>query len=187
MKKLHSILLLVSTLVISACSSTGLSMYSVTNDELESTINEKLPSLTTEIRLLGIPVLLEVNDLDISIGPQQREIVVLAFESIAKISTFGINYPIKLNLKVEGNPFYDSKEKAIFIKDVNLLASSVDAGGFKGNLGVLDKEAMDLINSFLAVNPVYRLNQNNPTEALLSALPLDMRIVEGAITLVPKL
>ena len=68
-----------------------------------------------------------------------------------------------------------------------MLVWSVDAGGFKGNLGALDEQAMDIINRFLAVNPVYELNMNDPKMALLSKLPLDMKVVAGAIKLVPRL
>ena len=82
-----------------------------------------------------------------------------------------------------------SKEafKAVFLRNVKLLDSSIDAGGFKGNLEVLDNEAMDVMNAFLAVNPVYKLNMNDPKMALLSNLPLDLKVVEGAIKLVPRL
>ena len=52
---------------------------------------------------------------------------------------------------------------------------------------MLDNEAMDLMNAFLAVNPVYKLNMNDPKMALLSNLPLDLKVVEGAIKLVPRL
>ena len=35
---------------------------------------------------------------------------------------------------------------------------------------------MKVINGFLAVNPVYKLNMNDPKVALLSKLPLDMKV-----------
>jgi hypothetical protein len=46
---------------------------------------------------------------------------------------------------------------------------------------------MNIINSYLAVNPVYKLDLNDPKIALLSKLPLDMQVIEGAIKLVPRL
>ena len=75
----------------------------------------------------------------------------------------------------------------MFLRNVKLLDSSVDAGGFKGNLAALDNEAMEVINAFLALNPVYTLNMDDPKMMLLSKLPLDMKVVEGAIKLVPRL
>jgi hypothetical protein len=94
---------------------------------------------------------------------------------------------VRLKLQIQGTPFYDSEKKAVFLRNVKLLDSSIDAGGFKGNLEVLDNEAMDVMNAFLAVNPVYKLNMNDPKMALLSNLPLDLKVVEGAIKLVPRL
>ena len=46
---------------------------------------------------------------------------------------------------------------------------------------------MEVINAFLALNPVYTLNMDDPKMMLLSKLPLDMKVVEGAIKLVPRL
>ena len=46
---------------------------------------------------------------------------------------------------------------------------------------------MQVINGFLAVNPVYKLNMNDPKVALLSKLPLDMKVSQGEIILVPRL
>jgi hypothetical protein len=94
---------------------------------------------------------------------------------------------VRLKLQVEGSPFYDSEKKAVFLRNVTLLDSTIDAGGFKGNLGVLNSEAMNIINGFLAVNPVYKLNMNDPKMALLSKLPLNIKVVEGAIKLIPSL
>jgi len=45
---------------------------------------------------------------------------------------------------------------------------------------------MQVINTFLAVNPVYKLDTSIPKVALLSKLPLTMKVVEGAIKLIPR-
>ena len=182
------IFLFVATLLLTACSSTqGISVYSFTNSEVESVLNQQLPKLKKEVSLMGLPVDFEVNSLQVNIGPDKREVVVLGFDSNAKINALLFEYPVRLALQIEGSPFYDSSKKAIFLRDIRLLDSSIDAGGFKGNLSLLNGEAMSVINNFLAANPVYKLDTSNPRVALLSKIPLNMKIREGKIELIPSL
>lgn len=181
-------ILLIGCLFLSACNTTnGVSVYSFTNSEIESVLNQQLPKLSEQVKLMGLPVQFDVNDLSVNVGPDNRDVVVLGADSSAIINAFAIKYPVRLKLQIEGAPFYDSEKKAVFLRNVKLLDSSIDAGGFKGNLGVLDDEAMKVINGFLAVNPVYTLNLNDPKVALLSKLPLDMKVEQGAIKLVPSI
>ena len=92
-----------------------------------------------------------------------------------------------LKLQIEGSPFYDSEKKAVFLRNVKLLDTYVDTAGFKGNLSLLDDQAMQVINGFLAVNPIYKLNTSDPKIALLSKLPLDLQVAQGEIRLVPAM
>jgi len=182
------LLLFLTTLFLSACNSTqGVSVYSFTSSEVERVLGKQLPKLSEKVSLMGLPVQFDVNDLSVNIGPDNRDVVVLGADSSAEINAFALKYPVRLKLQIEGSPFYDSEKKAVFLRNVKLLDSSVDAGGFKGNLAALDNEAMEVINAFLALNPVYTLNMDDPKMMLLSKLPLDMKVVEGAIKLVPRL
>ncbi|MEL0657140.1 DUF1439 domain-containing protein [Pseudoalteromonas issachenkonii] len=182
------ILVIIAALFLTACNTTqGISVYSFTNSEVESVLGKQLPKLSEKVSLMGLPVQFDVNDLSVNIGPDNRDVVVLGADSSAEINAFALKYPVRLKLQIEGSPFYDSEKKAVFLRNIKLLDSSVDAGGFKGNIGALDNQAMDVINAFLAVNPVYTLNMDDPKMMLLSKLPLDMKVVEGAIKLVPRL
>lgn len=180
-------LLIIAALFLSACNSTqNLSVYSFTNSEVESVLKEQLPKLSEKVNLMGLSAQFDVNNLSVNIGPDKRDVVALALDTSAQINAFTFKYPVQLKLQIEGQPFYDSKEKAVFIRDIKLLDSSLDAAGFKGNLGLLNNEAMNIINAFLVNNPVYRLNMDNPKVAFLSQLPLNLQVVEGAIKLVPQ-
>jgi hypothetical protein len=185
------ILLFISALFLTACNTTqglsqGMSAYSFSNADVESLLQQQLPKLSEKLSLMGLPVEFNVNDLSVNIGPENRDVVVLGADSIANINAFALKYPVRLKLQIESSPFYDSEKKAVFLRNVNLLNSSVDAGGYQGNLAALDEQAMEIINRFLAVNPVYKLNMSDPKIALLSKLPLDMQVVNGAIKLVPR-
>jgi hypothetical protein len=182
------IFLFIFTLFLTACSSTqGLSFYSFSNSEVETALRKQLPKLSEKADLMGLPVQFEVDDLKVSIGPDNRDVVALDVDASAEIKAFIIKYAVRLTLQIEGSPFYDSKKKAVFVRDIKLLDSSIDAAGFTGNLGMLNNEVMNIINSYLAVNPVYKLDMSDPKLSLLSKLPLDMQVVKGAIKLVPRI
>lgn len=181
-------ILLIGCLLLSACNTTkGVSVYSFTSSEIETALSQQLPELSEKVSLMGLPVQFDVNDLSVDVGPNSRNVVVLGADSSAVINAFALKYPVRLKLQIEGAPFYDSEKKAVFLRDIKLLNSSVDAGGFKGNLGSLNDEVMKVINGFLAINPVYKLNMNDPKVALLSKLPLNMEVAQGAIKLVPSI
>lgn len=182
------ILIIIVTLFMTGCSNTqGLSFYSLTNSEVESVLNQQLPKLSKKVSLMGLPVQFNVNDLSVNIGPDNRDTIALGVDSSVEINALAFKYPARLRLQIEGSPFYDSEKKAIFIRDIKLLDSSIDAAGFKGNLGSLDSEAMNILNAFLAVNPVYTLDVNDPKMALLSKLPLNIKVLEGAVRLIPSI
>lgn len=182
------VLLILTALLLSACSSTqGLSVFSFSNADLESVLTKQLPELSKNVKLMGLPVKFDVNDLKVDIGPDNRDVVMLGINSSAEINAFAFTYPVGLTLQIEGSPYYDSEKKAIFLRNISLLDSSIDAGGFKGNLNALNNEAMSIINAFLAKNPVYTLDTKDPKLALLSKLPLDLKVLNGAIKIVPRL
>lgn len=182
------ILIIISALLLSACNSTqGLSVFSLSESEAETVLAQQLPKLSERMSLMGLPVQFDVNEMRVEIGPDNRDVVALSVDSSAEVNAFAFNYPVRLGLQIEGSPFYDSEKKAIFLRNLKLLDSSIDAAGFKGNLGVLNGEALRLINAFLAVNPVYKLDTSDPTIAVLSRLPLNLEVAEGAIKLVPRL
>ena len=125
------ILVIIAALFLTACNTTqGISVYSFTNSEVESVLGKQLPKLSEKVSLMGLPVQFDVNDLSVNIGPDNRDVVVLGADSSAEINAFALKYPVRLKLQIEGSPFYDSEKKAVFLRNIKLLDSSVDAGGF---------------------------------------------------------
>lgn len=180
------LIVLLTILLLTSCKATqNLSVFSFDNEDIESMLIRELPQLSTNLRVMGLPVEFEVNEIDVNIGPNNTDVVALSLSSTAKIKALILSYPVTLNLQVEGSPFYDSQEKAIFLRNVNLLDSNIDAGGFKGNLNVLNKETMLLINSFLKDNPIYRIDESDPKMRLFINLGLDIKVYEGKISIVP--
>ncbi|MEC7282286.1 MAG: DUF1439 domain-containing protein, partial [Pseudomonadota bacterium] len=151
--------------ILAGCATLSqLAVYTVSNAELEQVLDSQVSKLQKQTSLAGIPLYLDVEDMTATIGPDGRDVVQLGTIATARISAFGLNYPAKVSLALEGTPYYDSEEKAIFVRSLSLLDSTIDAGGFKGNLAPVSGEFMQLINGYVASNPVYRLDP--PTKAV---------------------
>ena len=183
---LHLISLAFALTIAGCATLSQLSVYTVSNAELEQVLDSQISTLQKKTSLAGIPLFLDVEDMTATIGPDGRDVVQLGAIATARVSAFGLNYPAKVSLSLEGTPYYDSEEKAIFVRSLSLLDSTIDAGGFKGNLAPVSGEFMQLINGYLSTNPVYRLDSTNKAVSLLSAVPLQLSVENGQLALRPK-
>lgn len=178
---------LFSILMIGGCATLAqLSVYTVSESEVEQVLDSQLGKLQKQASLAGIPLQLNVDDLTVAIGPEGRDVVRLGTKATASLRAFGFSYPIKVDLALEGTPYYDSEEKAIFVRSLSLLSSSIDAGGYQGNIAPVSGEFMALINGYLASNPVYTLDPTNKAVSLLSTVPLQLSVEQGRLALRPK-
>lgn len=171
---------------LAGCSQLGqMSMYSVSEAQLEQMISKQVPELTKQANVAGIPLKMAVDSMSVKIGPDNSDVVRINTAASATLSLFGLTYPANLNLQIEGAPYYDAEQKAVFIRSVKLLNSSVEASGYRGNLTPVSNELLQMINQYLATTPVYRLDTSDPTVKLLSAMPLNMAVQQGRIAFTP--
>ena len=173
---------------LSACSTlNSVALYQVSEAKLNSQVAGQLPQLSRNEQIMGLPVTLSVKQATFKIGPEGRDVLNVTVKAQAAVSVFGLSYPVTLNTALEASPEYRSQDHSVYLNSLQILNSSISAPGYKGNLKPIDQRFQSLLNDFLANNPVYRLNEANPTERLLMAVPLNLRIKSGAIELTPKL
>lgn len=184
MKKIT--IMLLSMLVVACAQLGSMASYSVSETDLEQMLAQQIPKLTRQATAAGIPLTIQVDKMKVDIGPDNSDLVRLNTSASAVLSLFGLSYPANMQLQLEGAPYYDAKQQAVFLRSVKLLDSSIEAAGFRGNLKPVNSELLQLMNSFLADNPVYRLDTSNPTVKLLSAVPLNMAVQNGSIRFSPS-
>ncbi|MBU2115692.1 MAG: DUF1439 domain-containing protein [Gammaproteobacteria bacterium] len=173
-------------LLLTSCSQLQqMSAYHVSEADLEQLLRQQLPKLTRQANVAGIPLKLQVESMQVQIGANNSDVVRLKTDASAALSLFGLSYPASLQLHVEGAPYYDSSQQAVFLRSVKVLNSSIEASGYRGNLAPVSNELLQLINGYLANNPVYKLDTTNPTLKLLSAVPLNMAVQNGRISFTP--
>lgn len=179
-------LVILGLMLLGACSQLQqMSSYNVTEADLEQLLQQKVPELTRQATVAGMPLKMNVDSMKVQIGPDNSDVVRVNTAASAALSLFGLSYPATMQLQVEGVPYYDGTEKAIYLRSVKLLDSNIEASGYRGSLKPVTNELLQLVNSYLANNPVYRLDTANPTVKLLTSVPVNMAVQQGRISFMP--
>ncbi|MDX3773390.1 DUF1439 domain-containing protein [Chromatiaceae bacterium AAb-1] len=182
---IRTVMVMFALLLAGCAQLSQMSVYSVSESQLEQLLMQQLPKLTRQSEVAGIPVKMEVQKMAVTIGPDNSDVVRIDTAATAALSLFGLSYPASMALVVEGTPYYDAKEQAVYVRSVKLLDSSIEASGYRGNLAPVSNELLQLVNTFLATNPVYRLDTSDPTVKLLTAVPLNMSVKNNRINFSP--
>ena len=181
------LLVVLVCIIIAGCSTlASLASYSVTSADLQRELDKQVTSLQEQASIVGIPILLEVNDMQVNVGPDNRQTIQLIADATATLSVLGLTYPAKVKLDVEGMPYYDSTKKAVFIRSLVLNDTTVDAMGYRGNLAPVSSKVMGLLNQFLMDQPVYEVKNVPSGYAWLTNMPLSMTVESGKIVFRPQ-
>lgn len=186
MNRLHPVGLWALVLLVLALSGgcASLSPYAISEGELERHLKDAVSNYDRNQLKSGSPLSLSLDDADITLGPDGRDVAVIDLKGQVALNALMAKLPVDIALKVEGAPVYDSKEKAIFIRRVKLLESSVDAGFFKGDLAPVTESVMRIVAQMLETVPVYRLDETNTAQRLFGMLPTDVRVAPGRLEFV---
>nr|WP_179397240.1 DUF1439 domain-containing protein [Marinobacter sp. ANT_B65] len=166
----------------SGCAS--LSPYSISEGELESHLQDVVRDYDRMQLKSGSPLSLSLDDADITLGPDGRDVAVIDVRGQVALNAFLAKLPVDIALKVEGAPVYDSQEKAIYIRRIKLLESSVDSGFFKGDLAPVTDSVMRVVAQMLETMPVYRLDDTKLAQRMFGMVPMDIRVAPGRLEFV---
>lgn len=173
-------LVVLFSLLLSACA--GISQYSVAESEIERSLytllEEQAPRFTQGL------VQTRVDNLDLQIGPDNRQVVRLNLKGETALNALVARFPAQLDLAIEGRPVYDRQQNAIFIRDLNLLQSKVDAFGYQGDMAAASAGMMQLMRAVLENQPVYRLDDSR--YGWLKTVPVAMDIQPGRLVFSPR-
>lgn len=187
MTKIRSlfVLALIAVLMAGCAGVPGLSAYSVSEATLERHLRQAFLDFDRQQLNAGSPISLSLRDADITLGPDGRDVAVISLGGEAAATLLGTRLPVNVALKVEGAPMYDSQEKAIFIRRLQLLESSVDSPLLgSANLQPVADNVMRLVAQVLETVPVYRLDESDARQRLLGMAGLDIRVAPGRIEFV---
>lgn len=174
--------LMLSFALFSGCAS--LSPYAISEGELERHLQDAVQDYDRTQLKSGSPLSLRLDDADITLGPDGRDVAVIDVKGQVALNALMAKLPVDIGLKIEGAPVYDSKEKAIFIRRIKLLESSVDAGFFKGDLAPVTENVMRVVAQMLETMPVYRLDESKLGQRMFGMIPADVRVAPGRLEFV---
>lgn len=175
-------LLTLALVLTSGCAS--MSPYSISEREIENHLKDVVRDFDREQLRSGSPLSLSLDDADITLGPDGRDVAVIDVRGQVSLNALLARLPVDISLKVEGAPVYDSTEKAIYLRRLQLLESEIDSPLFKGDLKPVTDNVMRAVAQMLEVMPVYRLDEDDLTQRLFGALPIDVRVAPGRLEFV---
>lgn len=170
-------------IVASGCAS--LASYTVSESELEQYFSRQVEAFDRQQLEAGSPLSMSLKHVDVELGPDDRDVVVLDLGGEVALSALAMRLPVALALKVEGAPVYSHQDKAIYIRRLKLLDSQIESPYFSGDLKPVTETAMKLVAQMLETTPVYRLDQNDFWQRQLSSVPMDIQVKRGRLVIQP--
>ncbi|AZT83116.1 DUF1439 domain-containing protein [Marinobacter sp. NP-4(2019)] len=177
-----SAVLILAVSLISGCAS--LSPYSISEGTLERHLQDAVTDFDRKQLQSGSPLSLSLNDADITLGPDGRDVAVIDLRGQVALNALMAKLPVDLALKVEGAPVYDSEERAVYIRRLQLLESSIDSPLFKGDLKPVTDNVMRVVAHMLETMPVYRLDDTDLAQRMVGMVPMDVRVAPGRLEFV---
>ncbi|GHD54303.1 Protein of unknown function [Marinobacter persicus] len=181
-RRLTGLLLLAITVLISGCAS--LSPYSVSEAQIERHLQDAVADFDRQQLNSGSPLSLSLSDADITLGPDGRDVAVIDLRGQVALNALMTKLPVDIALKLEGAPVYDSEEKAVYIRRLNLLESSIESPFFKGDLAPVTDSVMRVVAQMLETMPVYRLDDSDMKQRMFGMVPMDIRVAPGRLEFV---
>lgn len=180
MKHLVAVLLMFVTLT--GCAS--MSPYSISEHTLEGHLQDAIKDFDQDQLRAGSPLSITLDDADITLGPDGRDVAVIDVSGQIAVNALMARIPVDVALKVEGSPVYDSKEKAVYIRRLQLLDSKVESAFFTQDLAPITDNLMRAVAQLLETVPVYRLDESDPSQRLFGMMPMDIRVAPGRLEFV---
>ncbi|WP_333796821.1 DUF1439 domain-containing protein [Rheinheimera sp.] len=173
-------------LLLTSCSQTNqLALYRLSEAELNQQLSQQLQQLAQKATVAGLPLKLQVKQLDVQIAPQGKPDVQLTLDTAALVQLALVQLPVQLKLSLSAEPYFDQQRQAVYLRRFQLLDSEMAAGGMQGKLKPLSAELAGLLQQQLAQMPVYRLDPNKLSHRMLLNIPLQLQLTPGQISLSP--
>lgn len=174
--------LFASMAILGGCAS--FSPYSVSEGTIEGYLQDAVAEFDSQQLQNGSPLGLSLSNADITLGPDGRDVAVIDLTGQVSLNALMMKLPVDIMLKIEGAPVYDSQEKAIYLRRLQLLDSRIESSFLKGDLKPVTDNVMRVVSQMLETMPVYRLDESSSTQRMFGMVPVDIRVAPGRIEFV---
>lgn len=185
-KQLRQFVLLLWLGVLSACQhSNQLALYSLSEVELNQQLRQSLASFTQQVRVAGMPLQFQVKHLQAQIAPNGQPLIELQLHTEGQAQLALLKMPLQLALTLRAEPYFDQQRQAVYLRQFEVVSSELAAGRWQGKLKPLNRELAQLLQQWLAEQPVYRLDPQKLSHKALLNMPLAIRLTPGKLQLSP--
>lgn len=177
--------LTITAVLLAGCA--GFSPLSISEATLERHLQDAVRDYDRQQLQAGSPLSLSLSNADITLGPDGRDVAVIDLSGQVALNALMARFPADIALKVEGAPVYDSQERAIYIRRLRLLESSVNTPYFSsGELAPVTENVMRVVAQMLETVPVYRLDDTSLGARLMGMANMDLRVAPGRLEFVRR-
>ncbi len=162
--------------------------YPVAQDEIQAHLDEQLDPLRgVELDSALAAFDFSVREAEVTLGPAgATDRVQLDVTGEAGVDSLMGQQSAAVDLRLRGLPDYDAEAGAVYVRDLELVSSHVDAGWLSGEVtGVIDP-VVALISDHLAHTPVYELDRDSAAGQALGSVPAEVRVEPGRLVLTPR-
>ncbi|MFO6423191.1 DUF1439 domain-containing protein [Motilimonas sp. KMU-193] len=174
--------LLLLTLIgwLAGCSQT----YSLSEQEVAGYINDKVGYKHEE----GIPGILyvkaELGQVQVSLGRNNSEAIQVSGTSKLELQNPLRPFEGSVTVDFSAKPWYSEKEGAVYLKEVTLQQVKTEPADFGNEIAKLIPQVSQALQVFLQTQPIYVLNEQDSTEALIKKVGKEIMIKPGKIEFV---
>ncbi len=176
------LLLLLCLIGLNGCAS--LSLYSVSEATMEDYLRQAVEGVDGGRLGEGSSLALEIDSTDLTVGPDGRNVIRLDVTGQATVDAFASRLPADVTLSLEGTPYFDGAERAIYLRQLRLLDGRIEAPWLPVDLAPLTRLATRLVSQTLETVPLYRLEDASWGQRLL-ARGVRLRARPGRLVLEP--
>lgn len=152
---------------------------------METHLRQQIHAFDQQQLQRGSPFSVALKTADITLGPDGRDVAKLDFAGQLAVTAFLQKVSLDIQLSLEGQPVYVSKENAIYIRRLALLDSKIESPMFKAELAPATEQVMAVIAQLLETTPVYRLDESDLAGQLLQLANMDLKVAPGKLVFVP--
>lgn len=175
--------LLAGVLLLGGCAS--LMSATVSESSLERQLEQAILDFDRQQLSAGSPLAIELDSAEVTVGPRGRDTVRLDVAGQAAFTALASRLPADIALSLEGTPYYDAEEQAVYIRRLQLLDGRIDAPWMPLDLAPMTRLAARAMAQWLERVPVYRLENASWGRRAL-ARNMQLRVEPGRLVFAPR-
>ncbi|MBB1270955.1 DUF1439 domain-containing protein [Shewanella sp. SR44-3] len=162
-------------LLLTGCAS----QYSITESEIEQYLNKDMHfEVKQGNQLIGVSV--KLNDMQVVLGQKPNIMAVTAATAI-KVNNPLVPIQAKLKTTFEAEPWYDSKTKSVYLRQLNLIKVESDPKDIERYITQITPQLMGFLRNYLQTQPVYTLDVNDSNQALMAKMTKALEVQQGKL------